>query len=86
MARSSDSITLKSDSLVSLPGNTVGSGGNVVVENGHATGRLSVDLADDGGLGSIGPGKRMEFGGLTNTDQVAVKGGASYVVKFSWGA
>jgi hypothetical protein len=87
MARGSDSITLDDNAVTSLPSHTVASGGNVVVENdGSSTNPIYIDLADDGGLSRISPGQRMEFAGLTNTNQVAVKGAATYIVKFSWGA
>ena len=86
MARGTDSITLDDNIVTNLPSHAVASGGNVVVENKDSTNAIDIDLADDGGLSRIEPGQRMEFAGLTNTDQVAVQGVAGDVVMVSWGA
>lgn len=88
MARGSASFTPTS-TWSSLPSNTVGSGGNVVVEFLSASTKnpLEVRLSSDGAAHKVVIGGRIYFNGLTNTNQVAVYcGGSSMSACFSWGA
>ena len=87
MARSTSSYTLPDSSNNTLPSNAVGSGGNVVVQNSHDNSNdLNVDLSDDGDLHVVEVGDNIVFYGLTNTNQVTVKGTSGDIVYFSWGA
>jgi hypothetical protein len=86
MARGSSSYTLPDGTNNTLPSNSVGSGGNVVVQNSHDNSNdMNVDLSDDGDLHVVEPGDNIVFYGLTNTNEVTVKGTSSDVVFFSWG-
>ena len=86
MARGTKDTTLSDASWTTLPSNAVGSGGNVAVKN-QSSGTLAVTLdTGESEYHELPRYERIYFKGLTNTNQVYVKGSNGVVVCYSWGA